>query len=575
MASNSTTSNLAKQIDIAYPYAGRDNNSQGFRTNFTNIQNAFLSADSEIQNLKNNLILTNSTSSNLANNKLIQAVFQNCAEQVYSSSDKQGNIDIDYSQGNYQDFQLNGNTVFTVSGMPTSGFASAVIACTPDTGYTPTVTFMDTIVRVGVGTNFPEIITGTTFYEIWANSAGTIYVSKLGNDNNTVARATATEFIAYNSIKIGTNLITTGSNSITTIAAGGLYGTVALLPNQIIASVKSTSTSSNDSSTLRLTANYGVQPGATAMFPTTTTVFTVARVEGVDLIVTPNADPSRDFPVGYTSTVDVTFTNPKFNTPTLATFANSQPPANLKGSLNDLKGALYANATTLYASYNVYDGSSQTWFKVSADTVPRLMATGTTAVTVATTDSSKVLANTEFVQNVVNVAVAGGISGALPSGVILLWYGAVADIPNGWQLCDGTFGTPDLRNKFVIGAYSDDSGVAKANIEGALTKSGGYKDTLLPTHTHAAGSVVTDPGHNHTGGTYKYLLKPPYGGSLTGNDNTGSGTEQAVGGGDGGEMETKATGITVSTTVLDAGSSDGINTNLPPYYALCYIMKTV
>lgn len=37
-------------------------------------------------------------------------------------------------------------------------------------------------------------------------------------------------------------------------------------------------------------------------------------------------------------------------------------------------------------------------------------------------------------------------------GIICLWEGAIVDIPAGWQLCDGTNGTPDLRNKFVIGA---------------------------------------------------------------------------------------------------------------------------
>lgn len=38
------------------------------------------------------------------------------------------------------------------------------------------------------------------------------------------------------------------------------------------------------------------------------------------------------------------------------------------------------------------------------------------------------------------------------TGIICLWSGAVVDIPEGWHLCDGTEDTPDLRNKFVIGA---------------------------------------------------------------------------------------------------------------------------
>ncbi|GAI52202.1 unnamed protein product, partial [marine sediment metagenome] len=37
-------------------------------------------------------------------------------------------------------------------------------------------------------------------------------------------------------------------------------------------------------------------------------------------------------------------------------------------------------------------------------------------------------------------------------GAIVLWSGAIVDIPDGWILCDGNNGTPDLRNKFVVGA---------------------------------------------------------------------------------------------------------------------------
>lgn len=39
-------------------------------------------------------------------------------------------------------------------------------------------------------------------------------------------------------------------------------------------------------------------------------------------------------------------------------------------------------------------------------------------------------------------------------GIVVLWGGAIADIPAGWHLCDGNAGTPDLRDRFVIGAGS-------------------------------------------------------------------------------------------------------------------------
>lgn len=39
----------------------------------------------------------------------------------------------------------------------------------------------------------------------------------------------------------------------------------------------------------------------------------------------------------------------------------------------------------------------------------------------------------------------------IPVGVALPWFGRLADLPEGFQICDGTHGTPDLRDKFILG----------------------------------------------------------------------------------------------------------------------------
>ena len=87
--------------------------------------------------------------------------------------------------------------------------------------------------------------------------------------------------------------------------------------------------------------------------------------------------------------------------------------------------------------------------------------------------------------------------------MIATWSGAVAAIPTGWLLCDGTNGTPDLRNKFIYGGYTGFVGVAGGASTVTLTTA------QLPAHTHSASSTFTgvnsgshthtinDPGHNH------------------------------------------------------------------------------
>ena len=142
----------------------------------------------------------------------------------------------------------------------------------------------------------------------------------------------------------------------------------------------------------------------------------------------------------------------------------------------------------------------------------------------------------------------------VPSGIITMWSGTIATIPTGWLLCNGSSGTPDLRNKFVIGAYSDTAGVAYTTITGADTQTGGSKDAIVVSHTHTA--TVTDPGHAHTAQSQASSGQYSSGGfSLTfGSGNTGSAN----------------TGITVANSTT---GSSGTNANLVPYFALAYIMK--
>jgi hypothetical protein len=141
----------------------------------------------------------------------------------------------------------------------------------------------------------------------------------------------------------------------------------------------------------------------------------------------------------------------------------------------------------------------------------------------------------------------------IPAGGIFLWSGSIGSIPAGYVLCNGSNGTPDLRDRFVVGAGSTY----------AVDATGGSANAIVVSHTHTATSVVTDPQHLH--------------GITTVADNSGS-TSGIVRTSIGGSISTintasNSTGITVATTNASAGTS-GTNANLPPYYALCYIMKT-
>jgi microcystin-dependent protein len=138
----------------------------------------------------------------------------------------------------------------------------------------------------------------------------------------------------------------------------------------------------------------------------------------------------------------------------------------------------------------------------------------------------------------------------VPVGGIILWSGAEVNIPSGWALCDGTNGTPDLRNRFVVGAGSTYS----------VGNTGGSSSVILtsnemPSHTH------TQNAHSHT-----------IAGSKDGDDTDDY--EPTKGAASADRLRGwYSNGIGSSTAVNQSTGGGGAHENRPPYYALCYIMK--
>jgi microcystin-dependent protein len=205
------------------------------------------------------------------------------------------------------------------------------------------------------------------------------------------------------------------------------------------------------------------------------------------------------------------------------------------------------------------------------------------------TDNSTALATTAFVQSV------------LPAGMIVMWAGSVVSIPTGWKLCDGTNGTPNLVDRFIVGAGNNyNPGDTGGNASVILTSQ------QMPVHTHSAtvNGATDSTAHSHTvdDGGHRHTFRDYYGGA----DDQGTGITDGYGNhfaidiynnGDndwdaGGIYfntitDSTTTGIAVSggghthnvnfgVTTATAGGNSGTtqaHENRPPYYALCYIQK--
>jgi microcystin-dependent protein len=197
------------------------------------------------------------------------------------------------------------------------------------------------------------------------------------------------------------------------------------------------------------------------------------------------------------------------------------------------------------------------------------------------------------------------LTGLFASGMIMLWSGSVVSIPSGWLLCDGTSGTPNLQNRFIVGA--GDSYAVNAT-GGAATVT--LDTTQIPAHLHGVGTLATNTAgsHNHTVSVTGTTSTASLTGSATYISETWAGYGQGSGiiskeggyvqGGTPTSVDSTVSGklnidASHAHTVTSSGttSSNGDHThaitgstastggggsheNLPPYFALCYIMKS-
>ena len=207
-------------------------------------------------------------------------------------------------------------------------------------------------------------------------------------------------------------------------------------------------------------------------------------------------------------------------------------PSGINNAIRELMAQLKDQQTGSDADNFVVGGAfTCTGAAVFSSTVA--LGASATATTQSAGDNSTKVATTAYVAN------------AIPSGVIVIWSGSSAAIPSGWYLCNGSNGTPDLRNRFVVGAGSTY----------AVGNTGGSADAITVSHTH----TISDSGHSHNVG----IPSRAVGNNGTALYSTSDGSTKSTV-----TSDSASTGISINS----AGAS-GTNANLPPYYALCYIQK--
>ncbi|MDD5066210.1 MAG: hypothetical protein PHF84_04120 [bacterium] len=176
-------------------------------------------------------------------------------------------------------------------------------------------------------------------------------------------------------------------------------------------------------------------------------------------------------------------------------------------------------------------------------------------------------------------------SSVIPSGVILMWSGTIASIPSGWVLCDGSSGTPDLRDRFILSVSS--------SAENPGATGGSHSKSLvtanLPAHTHyiSGGTGNQSQDHSHSGstssdGNHVHALKGeagPEGGGAPEQGSWGGGYTDAQTSENGNHSHSVSTGgasqnhsHSISFDSGPAGSGTSFD-GRPAFFKLAFIMK--
>ena len=532
---SNTTSQYISQINQSFPVPGEDNDSQVFRDNFKNISNALYSANSEIDDLQiNSVKLTQEN--NFSSNLIKQAQFKDCSISVYDGTDTpiSGNFTVDYTNGSYQKFLLSsGNHDITINNWPNASQSGSLrLVLDADSQLTTQVNFVaSNLINVSSSAQPFSITTSTSYvFDLTSDGVvGTLFVQRVNspiltastidvNSNN----ITGTNVTVLEKLIIDSNEYTVDSVFNTVVTRDNKIGKVALLPQQITTTITGLIgdlLGSGTTTTFTIASGTGIATGSTFSFTGTNTVYSVTAIDN-NSVTTQEFDTTQNW-----ITVDdsIIFTNPKFDSqPTLLNLV-ADPITSVNSTNGDLAGQVYATTSSMFITF--------------ADSAP-----GT-----------------------VNKIEVPSVNSLLPYGSIIMWYGSIATIPSGWALCNGSNGTPNLVNRFIIGASTDTGSTATTNVTGSDTATGGSKDAVVVTHNHTATEVIqtgTFWASNRDG--------PAPTGVFTYTNNVAS--SSLSGGGLTGDIKEFLLDVTHSHDIASTGTS-GTNANLPPYYALAFIMK--
>ena len=396
--------------------------------------------------------------------------------------------------------------------------------------------------------NFPDNPNATdTFTDggkswIWDGTTWKIYsstTSGIGLNNLSVSTtSTGTAALSYNN--------TTGVFTYTPPDLGANAYSLPTASTTVLGGVKV------DGSTITINGSGVISGASTYSLPTaSTTVLGGVKVDGTTITINNGViSGASSVPTSITVADESTDTTcyPLFSTDATGNIAPKTVNSfKLNSQTGQVEAGSFKKTGGSSSEFLKADGSIDSTSYLSSYTIPN------SGVTAGSYTNSNITVGAD---GRVTAAASGSAATNIPLGGIIMWYGSTGTIPSGWSLCDGTtvngYATPNLRDRFVIGAGNSyavnatgGSTTDTVTISGSDTVNISASDNVTISGT--TGQVQQSGGSAYTSMYSQANHTHSFSGSATVN-------------------------ITASDTVNISGS-DTVNT-IPPYYALCYIMRT-
>lgn len=238
-----TSSINPNNIDGAYPVAGQDNNSQGFRDNFTNTKTNFQYAANEITDLQNKAVLKSALTGTVLNNDMGGSILSNAQLQdmgytVVNLGTTSGSVTVNYAGGSYQTVTTSGSISLAFSNFPAAGVAGTVEVqiTVSNVAHTLTLPSAVTVGNAGIpGCNTSTNVitfaaTGTYTFAFTTSNGGSTVIIKQANIQYLPFNSTIQDLASATAVSLATavsHFTTAGAETAT--LANGIAGQVKVL----------------------------------------------------------------------------------------------------------------------------------------------------------------------------------------------------------------------------------------------------------------------------------------------------------------------------------------------------------